>query len=371
MNNENGVLVDGRNYGIDLLIIVSMIMVVMLHTLYHGGILNNVESGSTNYYIVWFLEATAVCAVNCYALISGYVGAKSKFRISNLVALWVRVVFYSVIISIVFIVLFPNQVGKGRLLFSLFPVLSGEYWYFTAYFLLFFFMPILNIAIQKLSFRMISFIIFALIVLLTITKPLSDIFFFPDVFHLFEGGFSAWWLMVLYLIGGYIWKYGLFKRLKTVFLVLLYALFVCLIWFSKFIIGNITLSVFGEIRYDDLFFKYDSITVLMAAVFLFLVFERIRLTKTIIRIVSCLAPLSFSVYILHDNYCVRKIILHDMFSWVSELYPIYMVLLVLGIVLGIYLFCSGIDWFRERLFLLLRIKEKLCSLENKIKAKIK
>lgn len=74
-----------RNYGIDALRIVSMLMVVTLHVLGHGGVLKIAES--EKYWIVWFLEISAYCAVNCYALISGYVGVYSKYKFSNLALL--------------------------------------------------------------------------------------------------------------------------------------------------------------------------------------------------------------------------------------------------------------------------------------------
>lgn len=41
-----------RNYGIDFLRMISMIMIVMLHTLGHGGILRSVSFLSVHYQIV-------------------------------------------------------------------------------------------------------------------------------------------------------------------------------------------------------------------------------------------------------------------------------------------------------------------------------
>ena len=74
-----------RKYGIDLLRMIAMFMVVILHVLGQGGILNTVSSLSLNYEIAWFLEISAYCAVNCYALISGYVGINSKFKFTNII----------------------------------------------------------------------------------------------------------------------------------------------------------------------------------------------------------------------------------------------------------------------------------------------
>ena len=54
-----------RNYGIDALRIVSMLMIVMGHVLRFGGIITNNELSSAKYFMVWFLEAACFVAVNC------------------------------------------------------------------------------------------------------------------------------------------------------------------------------------------------------------------------------------------------------------------------------------------------------------------
>ena len=62
-----------RNYGIDLLRMILMLMVVILHVLGHGGVLDATTPLSAKYCVSWLIESFAYCAVNCYALISGYV----------------------------------------------------------------------------------------------------------------------------------------------------------------------------------------------------------------------------------------------------------------------------------------------------------
>ena len=68
------------NYGIDWLRILSMYMVAVLHTLGQGGILGSFKQGDLSFSIAWFLETSAFGAVDCFALISGYVGYHSHFR---------------------------------------------------------------------------------------------------------------------------------------------------------------------------------------------------------------------------------------------------------------------------------------------------
>ena len=89
-----------RNYGIDLLRLVSMLMVVTLHTLGHGGVLNmaaeRAASGRvTNYAIAWLFEILAYGAVNIFVMITGYAYAKSKYKFSGLFVMWLQVFFYS------------------------------------------------------------------------------------------------------------------------------------------------------------------------------------------------------------------------------------------------------------------------------------
>ena len=70
-----------RNYGIDLLRILSMFMVVLLHVNNFGGLLGHYDANSLGYVFVWFSEAFAICAVNVYAMISGYVLLNSKLKL--------------------------------------------------------------------------------------------------------------------------------------------------------------------------------------------------------------------------------------------------------------------------------------------------
>lgn len=66
-----------RNYGIDSLRLVAMFMIIVLHIMKHGGILDMARG--IDFAIVWLIEAICCVAVNCYALISGY----NKYEISQ------------------------------------------------------------------------------------------------------------------------------------------------------------------------------------------------------------------------------------------------------------------------------------------------
>ncbi|MBQ6946801.1 MAG: acyltransferase, partial [Clostridia bacterium] len=85
-----------RNEGIDLLRIISMFMVVLLHVLGVGGLLKAANDAPIGYEALRVLQIGATCAVNCYGLISGYVGYKGKFKLSSIALMWLQVFLISV-----------------------------------------------------------------------------------------------------------------------------------------------------------------------------------------------------------------------------------------------------------------------------------
>ena len=131
-----------RNYGIDLLRMVSMFLIVILHTLGHGGLLNALEVNSLAYHLAWILETAAYCAVNCYAMISGYVGWRGRLKVSNLLILWVQVAFYCLIFKLAEGWVTGAPITFDLILEGLTPVSGNAYWYFTAYCGMFFFAPL-------------------------------------------------------------------------------------------------------------------------------------------------------------------------------------------------------------------------------------
>ena len=360
-----------RNYGIDALRIVSMIMIVTLHVLYHGHILESVKTGTADYYLIWFIEAVSYCAVNCYAIVSGYVGVFSKYRISNLVLLWIRVVLYVFVITVFSKIFLFESMGKVELIALLFPAFSKQYWYFSAYFLLFIFMPVLNAFLRTLAKNAIRVLIIAVVTVVTFARPISIIlsYSYLDVFRV-NNGKSALWLMILYLVGGYIRKYGLFTRVKTRVILSLFLISSIFTWGSKFLIQIISDKLFGVIQFDDVLFSYDSITVLLSAIFLLLYFERVKLKKRMVEIVSFLSPLTFSVYLIHDNLFVRDYLMSKL-VWISDLSLFPMLFAIIAAVLGIYVFCSVIDLVRFHLFRITKLKDKVNDLERKTKHRLR
>lgn len=346
-----------RNYGIDALRMLSMLLVVTAHILGPGGILESAKFLSPQYQAAWFLEILAYCSVNCYALISGYVGIYSKYRYHNIAMLWLRVVFYTLGITLLFSVFVPGSVTAKDWIKSLLPVTCGSYWYFTAYFALFVFLPLLNPAINKLTRKQLGAVVISLI----FTFSFLQTFLSKDVFGISS---NAWWLMVLYIIGGYIGKYGLLKKRRSLWLFLGCLLMLLLMWLSKMAIeaGFIpALSAFG----GNYLIYHTSPPMLAAGILFLLLFERMRTSNAANKIIKIFAPAAFSVYIIHGQPLVWERVLEQRFSHYAAYSVPLEVALVLLTAAVIYTVCSLIDLVRAKIFKVLKLKQRLAALEAK------
>ena len=283
-----------RNYGVDLLRLTAMFMVLCLHVYGHGGILEKLPQFSAKYEAVWAVELLCICCLNCYMLISGYVGVKSNYRYSNLAVLWLRVFFYSVLITAVIQVLRPSAVTLRDWIASFLPVLFDRYWFFTAYFAVFLLMPVLNAACRQLTKKQLGAVIIGQLIILSVLPTLLH----QDPFYT-NFGSSALWFALAYLIGAYVRLYGLLTGWSRSKLLLLYLGSCGLMWLSKLAIE------WGTGRTGNHLMVHVSPLVLLAAVALLLLFQRLRFSARGKKWISRLTPLAFSVYLIHEHPLFR------------------------------------------------------------------
>lgn len=348
-----------HNYGVDSIKILSMFMVVVLHVLGQGGILKTVAVGTPNYYLAWGMEIAAFCAVNCFALTSGYLSIDKEVRFSKLILLWLQVAVYSVGITFLFWLFRPDIVNFRQAIQSFFPVLSTSYWYFSAYFGLFFFTPFLNKLFDSLDRAQMTKLVVTIFLLLSVLPLFTE----KDLFEL-SNGYSLTWLCALYIIGGYIKKFDLFPKLKTGSLGL-YFIMIGIVCFSKFILDAFGSFLGIEAWFSLLFVSYTSPFILLAAVFLFLFLSRIQFKATISKcIVTFFAPVSFGVYLIHTQPFVWNYLLIDRFSHYAAFSPVFLIAFVLLTATAIFIACSILDFIRTKLFHIFRISRLTVYLER-------
>ena len=357
---------DDRNYGVDALRILAMLMVVVTHILGVGGILDACEPLSARYAAAWFLEAACYCTVNCYALISGYAGIGASYKYSNILLLWLRVVFYTISITALFGIFMPETVGVTSYLKAFFPVMKSPYWYFTAYFCLFFFIPVINKAINSMSKAQVRAVVVAMVFFISVLQTILG-----DAFGTAEGS-GVLWLMVLYVIGAYIRKFDVMQNLSMGKAFIGYLITTILSWGFKMIADAAPLLL-GEdngigsfiASYSGRLIRHISPTLLLSAVFLLLLFSQIRMPVLAKKITAFLSPMAFSVYIIHAHPLIWENLMLTRFRSYSLLPAPVLVIAVLGTSVAIFVGCSFCDMLRVFIFKKLELKQKIEKMEKK------
>lgn len=353
-----------RNYGIDLLRIVAIYMVLVLHVLGQGGIIWNLSNTSQNYIVAWALELMAFCAVNCYALISGYVGIYSKFKLSNLLLLWTQVALVSIGSLIVFACA-GVEIGITDLKNACLPVSSGTYWYFTAYFCLYLLMPFLNKFILETDGKILGHLLVALLFLFSVMSTV----FSRDMF-LVNNGYSAVWLIVLYVVGGVLRKYQNKIKIKTHILICGYFGSVFLTLLSKIVIEFLNERFSFELYDDFILIRYNSPTMIISSVCLVLLFAKMNLTR-IVKAIKLVSPTTFGVYIIHSEPFIWTYIIGGRFANFKELMPVQFVLSVVSVAAIIFILCSVAERCRLWIFKICRVPCLCKKVEDKCKKLVK
>lgn len=354
-----------RNWGIDLLRMTAMWMVVILHILNKGGVLAAAAPLSAGQGTARLLETAAYCAVNCYGLISGYVGVQRRFRYSGALALWLRVAFYTLGITAVFACLMPGSVNGDRVLRVFFPVLFRQYWYVTAYFGMCLFIPFFNLLLNRLSKGQLRLLALSIVLVFSVLPTLRQ----KDVF-LTDNGYSVLWLSCLYLLGGILRLHGRQER-KLLRWAAVYLGCVLVTWLVKLAGDRLWMARTGHLCDKVLLTTYTSPTILLAAAALLLCFTGLRIGPGFGSFIEKASPLAFSVYLIHAHPLIWEHWLAGRFAFLADKPPVLLTLGVLGGAFGIYAVCSLADILRAWLFRLLRVKAFSQRLETAVSAELR
>lgn len=353
-----------KNYGIDALRMLAMFMVTILHILTQGGVLNATVRFTSQYEAGWLLQIAAFCAVDVYALISGYVWVCAKYKYRNLVELWLQVLFYTVSITVLFRMFIPSSVTFMEWVKAISPVMFNQYWYFSSYVALFLFIPLLNIILEKMSKRGLQFCLGMILLFFSCMQTL----FYSDAFGT-NDGYSAIWLMILYLVGGYIRKYGSSENGKSSRFLVGYFVMVGLTWLSKVFIESMTLHFLGEVRAGNYLISYKYPTIFLAAVCMLLFFEKIRISLFWKKVISFLSPMAFGVYLIHNHPLVFSYLMKDRFAEYAAFPWMVEIVAVVGTAVCINLICYAIDFVRLEFYKRLHIRQRLDLFEKRVKEK--
>lgn len=343
--------INNRNVGIDFLRILSAFFIIQLHIVGHGGIRDFLTPGSLNYYVIWFVILISFCSVNCFGLISGYVGyqeTEKPHKSASFIYLWFQVVFYCFITVTIFKVFKMPDIVTRDFIEALFPISFDKYWYFSAYLGVFIFMPLINKCVREFSKTYMAGMIVvgvgAYSFAATVITRYSDPF-------LLKGGYGTVWLTFLYFIGAVIKKYKIEDRIGVSFLISIIVICLMATWIWKVTL----ISVVGH-GIDDLLVIYISPTILLMSVCLLMMFSKLKLNSFMTKIISIIAPTTFGIYLFQDSDYFRKYIVAKRYVGYALNGPLIMIGFVFLTSLTHFLIGYLVDTIRNVLFGTIKLK---------------
>lgn len=336
-----------RDSNIELLRIVAMLFILFHHYALYNS-LYNLEISNINKYIGIILFSLGKIGVNIFILITGYFSIQKRFSIKKLIKLWLEVVFYSVGITLMFIMSGKVQLNLKELIKFIFPISFNKYWFITIYIILYILMPFINRYVNKVNkeqYQKLLFILFILCVgLYSImysstaysmneSLPLSNIIFY----------------VLVYLVGGYIRLYGI-EKIENIgckrtigCTLLLFCVFIIILVFSKII--DYKYNKLGNVLFW--YTRSNSIFVFVLSILTFYSFKKIKLKE--IKIINLLASSCFGIYLIQSHaFIAGKKLYKDYIHTGYFVQSPLLIVQAIGSIIVIFFIGSCIDLIRQK-----------------------
>ena len=331
-----------RESNFELLRIIAIFLVIIGHFNLHGNIPNLITNQGTMLFINTLISKLLCLGdvVNhIFMLLTGYFLIKSKLNYKNVIKLYLEMLFYSFIIELIAFLLGLEGVTIISLLKSLLPIFFGQ-WFVRYYIMFILFTPMLNKYINSIDRNTHKNNIIILLLVFSIIPMLSvNVFAFSNLTFFF----------LEYFIGSYIRLYN-FTLTKTKLLLLLSINFLIII------ISIIVFNYIGNIINNSLVIGLSnyflatnySIFTISLAISIFLLFKNINIGYN--KFINYISSSVLSIYLIHDNHIVGKLIWSNYFPNTMFIDSILFVPMMILKCLSIFIICIIIDKVRILLF---------------------
>jgi len=286
-----------RNKALDLFRTLSMLFVVVQHSIVHGLNLSQLKSGSIEgtSFSLFILNGLVVIGVNGFFLLSGFFGIK-EIKSRKILKLWGECILYSVIWCVINAIIHPEEVTISYLVKSAYNSFFPQgYWFFLAYMCMLLLCPYIERGISQYELRSIEIlgvILFAINSLLGFGFKLIGI---GNGYTLFHG-------LYMYILGSLCRReISKLKRLNRYIWIFLYLIFTFLTGFLSF-----QLNQRGDGSGSWNVFAYNNPLVVTSSISLFIFFATMQQRKAMQKF-SQISPYLFSVYIITDHPYARPI----------------------------------------------------------------
>lgn len=222
------------------------------------------------------------------------------------------------------------------------PVSTSQYWFATSYFLIALASPILQAAIagidQRAFQRILSifFVLWCALPTLHIASPGSNEFT---------------WMVYIWLLAAYLRKYTvqILDRIRVWHGLLCYGLIVTAALITYWLGFNYHFVHDGAIY---MYAEMNRIPAVLCTLLLFFGFRNWKMPTS--RLINALTPLTFGIYLFHDNPNIRRFLWRETF--VTSLDDPWFIVRKTGSILAVFAIGAGIEFVRRKISAYLEAK---------------
>ncbi len=333
-----------RQSNMELLRILSMLLVVLVHTGYYSlgrPTAAEVQADPLSQFSLNFFQALATGCVDLFILLTGYFGIKRP-TIKGAANLLFQCAFYSIGICAVMFLTGAIPFTWATAFRSL--LITRGYWFINSYLCLYLLSPLLNRLIERSPRKRLRNILIGFFALQT------AIVWGLNIGNFFIGGYSLSSFMSLYLLARYIRIYGgkwfTLPRMADLALVLSLPLVIALLATANY---YFEWDFFGDdVKYKTDLYSYINPLVLVGSVCLMLFCSKLSFQSKGVNLVaaSCLA-----VYLVHLNPLVSPYFRVCVQTIHEEFHGMTLAGMIFVLIVGIYAASVLMDQLRIRLWL--------------------
>lgn len=330
-----------RQSNIELLRIVAMFMIILHHYCLFGGFFEQFDFThiTANTLLVQFFSLGGKIGVNIFFLITGYFMIDKVMKPYKVWKLIYQIFTINIIVCVFLLCMGENY--SKREFFAVIPLLSDvPISFIVNYVVIYLLSPVVNKCLHAISRREFKYMLIVLLVYYCIL----DSFLFQKTFQ------YAAWAFVMYSIGAYIRLYGIGEKLNWHFGWITIGIIV-LCWISM--VGADYYSLLrgktSSSLWQNIFTDANKITVLSAAISLFLCFLKLNIKSS--KLINYIGGgTMLGVLLLHDNGWPMRRWLWTEFLHTDEYFiSDYLWLHMLISVICIFIICIVLEKLRSYL----------------------
>ena len=328
-----------RKSNFELLRILAMFLIILYHCFLHTNFTVNTEEVNYIEIAIQSIGMFGIAGNVIFTLISGYFLINNKkVKTKKIIQIILQSLTYSLVILYFFLQNDLLSINKKTVFQSFLPITHQYNWYISFYFILYILSPYINKLLTSLDKKSYKKMLLILFILWCASANIKSNAFLCNVFLYYT---------FVYSIGAYIRLYekDISITTRNSVILLISTIFITIAALICFHLLATKIEFFYNYGINIIFKNHQSIFQLLIGLFTFLVFKNLKIESN--KIINTISNCTLGVYLLHENYFVRKYIWGNMFKLnLLENSPMC-ILFMLAFCLTIFIVCTIIELIRK------------------------